>query len=197
MNRRKPNIRDNSRSPSGVTTFHLRGAIPLARGDLQSHFRDGPLHFETGPPGLDCQLQSSKWRDTRYAPPWLAVRHREVDVGFLGPPSSYAVGSSPPRLDWRLLIADCGLRMHDPPWFPVRNAEVDVGVLGPPGKDSVGSTPPRDVGWQVIKERKNYTNKRRSIVDSLCEEKKFSRGKCFETPSFSLIANWIEDCRVL
>jgi hypothetical protein len=83
----------------------------------------------------------------RGGPPWLAVQHREVDVGHLGPPERQAVGSSPPiqsrrhpersegsaRLDQILRVWETTLRMTEgfgnggPPWLAVQHREVDIG----------------------------------------------------------------------
>jgi hypothetical protein len=53
-------------------------------------------------------------------PPWLAVRHREVDVG--------CSGGEAPRSERRMQIADLRLMMGDPPWLAVQHREVDVGL---------------------------------------------------------------------
>ena len=56
----------------------------------------------------------------RGAPPWSAVRHREVDVG--------CSGGEAPRSERRMQIADLRLMMGDPPWLAVQHREVDVGL---------------------------------------------------------------------
>ena len=80
----------------------------------------------------------------RDRPPWLAVRHREVDVGHGVLPPNNAAGSSPPTKkgrmenvasDFVLQVGnlsdedpeDCGMGRGGPPWLALRLGEVDVG----------------------------------------------------------------------
>jgi hypothetical protein len=47
-------------------------------------------------PTKNCQLSTFNWQLGRGGPPWLAVRHREVDGAHLGPLESQAVGCTLP-----------------------------------------------------------------------------------------------------
>jgi hypothetical protein len=108
-----PNIRLDRSRRSGGRPIQSSIGISLARGDLQSHFRAGPVLTDTGPPGWLLRSQAGvysrgsclpNWHEkaresislSRGDLPWLAVQHGEVDVGHGGLPASYLVGSSPP-----------------------------------------------------------------------------------------------------
>jgi hypothetical protein len=66
--------------------------------------------------------------------PWLAVRHREVDVGWGG-------GRSPGSECSLQYTAD-RLKPSEPPWFSVRHREVDVGWCNPQFTNAIGSSVP-------------------------------------------------------
>jgi|GEM_PF-6966661 len=80
----------------------------------------------------DCRLSIFDWRLGRGSPLWLAVQHREVDVGHLGPPARQPVGSSGSISDCRLSIFDWRLGRGSPLWLAVQHREVDIGH-GPRG----------------------------------------------------------------
>ena len=88
-----------------------------------------------GPSIHDCQLTIINWQLGSLDPPWLAVRHREVDVGR---------GRCGPEIhECRMQKADYRLQLGDPPWLAVRHRESDVGRgrCGPPAVNrSVAST---------------------------------------------------------
>ncbi len=110
-------------------------------------------------------------------PPRLAVRHREADVGHLGPPERQAVGSSGSTADFRHVVSACPpIRVLDgrraveplpifdwrwgrgaPPWLAVKHREVDVG-RGSGGPNALvgrtySPTTAVDPAWLAVRHR--------------------------------------------
>lgn len=97
-------------------------------------------------------------------PPWLAVRHREVDEGHIRPPERQAVGRGGSNCNCGMRIGDCGLGCNDPHWLAVssvgrtfssttavpphwlavKHREVDAGDRGG-GNRRRANLPPRDL----------------------------------------------------
>lgn len=151
------------------------GGIPLVRGDMSPPMdsirtgkriglpwrtvqpRAGPSSRSSGgelgigPPNWNCGLRLCD-------SPWLAVRHREVDVGHLGPPVRHAVGSSASDRNCRSPIDNCQWGRGFPPWLAVRHREVHVGcarygpnaIVGRTASSTTGLAPP--IGHELARE---------------------------------------------
>jgi hypothetical protein len=112
---------------------------------------NNPPKSNCGLLNADCACPSIRRGIGRGHPPWSAMRHREVDVGYGKMPSKSASGISPPRKNGQMQKTICGNTpkvgsMHTdgcacpsirrgigrghPPWFAVRDREVDIGNFG-------------------------------------------------------------------
>ena len=107
------------------------GAGCLSGGLLEAdvgRWRGGPN--ETQAVGNGVPIREGKMDCTD--PPWLAVKHREVDIGRdrCRAPGAQAVGSTLSGRDCSQQIADRNYLRGDPPWLVVKHREVDVGQEG-------------------------------------------------------------------
>jgi hypothetical protein len=106
-----------------------RTAVHIARCS-SDNVMPSPRH-DTGDEGMSWRShtrpESRASGMARGRPPSLAVQHREVDVGHLGPPDRQAVGSSGSISDCRLSICDWRLGRGSPLWLAVQHREVDIG----------------------------------------------------------------------
>jgi hypothetical protein len=152
--------------PESRASGMARGRLPslaVQHREVDCGYGVSPRRHTGGnsPPDPDCRLSTggersrtiADWRFGRGAPPWLAVQHREVDVGYeaRGAPTrsrSHPECSEGSAIVDQILRADkSALKMTDgrgngPPWLCVRHHEVDVGSRSPSLVKAVGCSPP-------------------------------------------------------